>query len=256
MGRESVQSLDRALSILVVLSKNDGPLGVTRLAGALTLAKSTVHRLLSTLERSGFVTRTREGQYGLGVRLWEMGCAAIRCVNVRDAARPVMQRLAANTGETVNLSVWDQGDAVFIEKVDGTAPVRLHSTIGGRAPAHATACGLLLLAHQDEETQTRICARTERFTERTITDPEQLRKRLDEIRREGYAFSHGTWHAGSSGIAAPVRSQRGEVVAALSIAAPAERMLRRAPELGRVVRAAADEVSLALDEPNARRRPA
>jgi DNA-binding IclR family transcriptional regulator len=246
MGRESVQSLDRALAILVTLGRSEGPQGVTRLAGELRLAKSTVHRLLSTLDRAGFVSRTAEGRYGLGVRLWEIGCAAIRSVGVREAARPIMQRLASQTGETVNLSIWDDAGAIFIEKVDGTAPVRLHSTIGSRAPAHATASGLLLLAHQDPETQAKAFTRAERFTEKTVIDPQQLQRRLDDIRRQGYAFSHGAWHAGSAAVAAAVRSHGGDVVAALSIAAPADRLVRRASELGHVVRSAAEQVSQAL----------
>ncbi len=252
MRRESVQSLSRALSILVVLSQSEGAVGVTRLAAQLGLPKSTVHRLLATLERSGFVTRSPEGRYGLGVRLWEIGCAAIRRLGVRDAARPVMEALASQTGETISLSVWDQGEALFVEKVEGAAAGGSNAPVGSRAPAHATASGLLLLAHQDPATQAQAEGRLQRFTERTITEPQQLRKRLDDIRRTGFAFSHASWHPADAAVAAPIRTGTGEVVAALSIAAPADRLVRRAGDLGRVVRSAAEEVSRALGDGTAR----
>lgn len=252
MPRESVQSLERALAILDQLCHGEQPTGVTEFARKLRLAKSTVHRLLATLERAGFVVRTADTKYRLGLKFWEMGCAAIRELNVREVARPVMETLARRTGETVHLSVWDQGEVIYIDKVDGTNPIRVHSTIGGRAPAHATASGLALLAHQKAATQAGVLRRSlRRFTERTITAPRRLQHRLEEIRREGYAFSVGAWHPGSAGVAAPIGSHAGSVVAALSVAGPAERIVTRVPELGRMVRAAAEEISRALRAPTA-----
>jgi DNA-binding IclR family transcriptional regulator len=248
MGRESVQSLERALSILVVLGRHEEPLGVTRLGNELQLAKSTVHRLLATLEPSGFVTRTPQGRYGLGLRLFELGCVAVRNLGLREAARPVMQRLALQTAETVNLAVWDHAEAVFIEKVEGCAPARLLARIGGRAPAHASSCGLVLLAHQRPEVQERACRSLRRFTDKTITDVQELRRRLEEIRRQGYAFSTGAWHPEGAALAAPVRSRGGEVVGSLAVAAPPQRLARRVAEVSRLVRAAAEEISRAVSE--------
>ncbi len=249
MPRESVQSLERALAIVNRLCHGQ-PIGVTEFTRELALAKSTVHRLLSTLEQAGFVARTADARYRLGMKLWEAGCAAIRGLSVRDAARPVMEVLANRTGETVHLSIWDQREAIYIDKVDGTNPIRLHSTIGGRAPAHATASGLALLAFQEAATQARVSRGSrKKFTERTITTPERLRRRLAEIRRKGYALSAGAWYPGTAGVAAPIRSHTGCVVAALSVAGPAERIVSRAPELGVTVRAAAEEVSRALGDP-------
>ena len=251
MARESVQSIERALAILNRLCHGQ-PIGVTEFARELALAKSTVHRLLSTLERAGFVVRTADARYRLGMKLWEAGCAAVRGLNVRDAARPVMEMLASQTGETVHLSIWDQREAIYIDRVDGTNPIRLYSTIGGRAPAHATASGLALLAFQEVATQARVSRGSRRrFTERTITRPERLQRRLEEIRRKGYAFSVGAWYPGTAGVAAPIRSHTGSVVAALSVAGPAERIVSRGPELGVAVRTAAEEISRALGDPTA-----
>lgn len=254
MARESVQSLERALAILNQLCHGEQPTGVTEVARELRLAKSTVHRLLSTLERTGFVTRTTDAKYRLGLKLWEMGCAAVRELSVRDVARPIMEGLMRRTGETVHLSVCDQGEVVYIDKVDSPNPIRLHSMIGGRAPAHAVASGLAFLAFQDAATQAQVWKEgLRRFTDRTITAPGRLRRRLEEIRRDGYAFSVGAWHHGSAGVAAPIRSHTGHVVAVLSVAGPAERIVGRVPELAGLVRAAAEEISQALGDPTAQR---
>ena len=255
MGRESVQSIERALAILTLLCDRDQPIGVTELAGRLRLAKSTVHRLLSTLERAGVVARTADAAYRPGLKLWEIGCAAVRGLNVRDAALPVMERLMRRTGETVHLSVWDQGEVVYIEKVDGSNPVRVHSTLGGRAPAHATASGLAFLAFRKPEDITEVWKKDlSRFTERTITTTSQLERRLEEIRRQGYAFSTGAWHPGSAGVAAPIRAYTGSLVAVLSVAGPSERIEARLPGLAALVRTAAQEISRALGHPAAQRR--
>ena len=247
MGRKPVQSLERALAILTLLCDRDQPIGVTELAGRLGLAKSTVHRLLSTLEEAGVVARTADAAYRPGLKLWEIGCAAVRGLNVRDAARPAMERLMRRTGETVHLSVWDQGEVVYIERVDGTNPIRLHSTIGGRAPAHATASGLVFLAFRKPEETTEFWRKDlNRFTERTIITTNQLEHKLEAIRRQGYAFSTGAWHSGSAGVAAPIRAHTGSLVAVLSVAGPSERIEARLPELAALVRTAAQEISHAL----------
>jgi IclR family KDG regulon transcriptional repressor len=250
VARESVQSLERALALLDQLCRGEQPIGVTEFARKLRLAKSTVHRLLATLERAGLLVRTPDAKYRLGLRLWEMGCAAIRELNVRETARPVMEMLASRTGETVHLSIWDGGEAIYIDRVDGTNPIRLHSTIGGRAPAHATASGLTLLAFQEAATQSRVLrGPRKRFTQHTITTPGGLQRKLEEIRRKGCAVSVGGWYPGSAGVAAPIRSHTGNVVAALSVGGPAERIVGRAPELEVAVRTAAKEISCALGDP-------
>jgi DNA-binding IclR family transcriptional regulator len=245
MRRQSVQSLDRAIAILGVLSQSGDLLGVTRLATELHLAKSTVHRLLATLERAGFVTRSADGHYGVGRRLWEIGCAAMLRPDVRHVARPIIQALASQTGETVGLCVWDRTEAVCVEQLSGSEPVPGRSAPGDGLPAHATAAGLVLLAHQDDETQERLSRSLCSFTDKTITDPEALRKLLREIRRQGYALASAAWQADRADVAAPVRSG-GAVAAALFIAVPAARTTSHAAALRRLVKSAADQVTRSL----------
>jgi DNA-binding IclR family transcriptional regulator len=159
-----------------------------------------------------------------------------------------MQRLALQTAETVCLAVWDHAEAVFIEEVEGSALGRLRPRLGDRAPAHASSCGLVLLAHQRAEVQERAFRSLRRFTDNTITDAQELRRRLEEIRRQGYAFSNGTWHPEGAALAAPVRSQAGDVVGSLSVAAPTQRLARRVAEVSRLVRGAAEEISRAAGQ--------
>ena len=253
MARASLQSLERALAVLEALRGESPSLGLTDLATRLCLPKSTAHRLLFTLSTAGFLARTPEGKYRLGLRLWELGCAAVHGLSVRDAARPIMEDLVRRTGETVHLSVLEQGGVVYIDRVDGTNPIRLHSTIGGRAPAHATASGLALLASQDAATCVAAERHLPRFTSRTITTPAALRRTLQEVRRQGFASSAGAWYEGSAGVAAPIRSHAGTVVAGLSIAGPAERITDRVAELSALVKEAAAQVSRLLGAPASER---
>lgn len=256
MPRGSVQSIERALTILTHLCARAQATGVTELATSLRLAKSTVHRLLCTLEGAGLVIRGTDGTYRPGLKLWELGCAVVRGLDVREAARPIMQALVRETSETVHLSVWDQGEVVYIDKIDGTNPLRIHSTIGGRAPAHAVASGLAFLAFRDGAASAEIWqGRLKRFTDRTITTFSQLRNKLEEIRRQGYALSVGAWHPDSAGVAAPIRSHTGDVAAVISVAGPRERVTSHAGALARRVRSAAAEISRALGGMPHRRNP-
>jgi DNA-binding IclR family transcriptional regulator len=163
-----------------------------------------------------------------------------------------MQRLALETAETVDLAVWDHTEAVFIEKIEGPGPARLRARIGDRAPAHASSSGLVLLAHQRAEVQEAACRSLGRFTDRTITDAHELRRRLEEIRRQGYAFSSGTWNPDGAAVAAPVRSAAGDVVGSLAVAGPPQRLARRVADVSRLVRGAADEISRAMGPAPAR----
>ncbi len=249
MVRGSVQSIERALAILMHLCGRAQAAGVTELASSLRLAKSTVHRLLSTLEGAGVVVGGADGTYRPGLKLWEMGCAVVRSLDVREVARPIMQALAHKTGETVHLSAWDRGEVVYIDKIDGTNPLRIHSTLGGRAPAHAVASGLAFLAFRDGAASAEgRRERLERFTGRTITTFSRLQSRLEEIRRQGYALSVGAWHPDSAGVAAPIRSHAGDVIAVISVAGPRQRVTARAGTLARQVRTAAVEISRALGD--------
>lgn len=246
----AVQSLERAASLLTSFTLAQPELTIGDLARRSKLPRSTVHRLAVNLARLGFLTRdARTDRYRLGLLFAELGTVALSRMGLRDKARPVMTRLAEQTGEVVCLAVVEQDRSVYVEVVEGRHGLRLRATVGSHAPIHASATGTLLLAHMPESEVHRILARTglPRFTPRTITKIEPLLDRLVEIRARGYSIDVGESEEGLTGLAAPVRLPGGMVEAALVIAGPGPRVLtdggrRWAP----VVVAAANDVSAAL----------
>jgi IclR family acetate operon transcriptional repressor len=246
----AVQSLERAATLLTSFTAAEPELTIGELARRSGLPRSTVHRLVVNLVRLGFMIRDpHTDRYRLGLLLAELGSIALRQLGLREKARPIMERLAADTGEVVCLAVLEQDRSVYIEVVEGRHGLRLRATVGSVAPIHSSATGTMLLAHMPEADIRRIAAQTglPRLTPLTITEIEPLLRRLAEIRERGYSIDPGESEEGLTGLAAPVRSPRGTVQAALVIAGPQARVLadggrRWAP----VVVAAASEISASL----------
>jgi IclR family transcriptional regulator, KDG regulon repressor len=246
----AVQSLERAASLLRSFTADEPELTIGDLARRSQLPRSTVHRLVVNLTRLGFLARdTQSERYRLGLMLAELGSVALSRMGLREKARPIMERLADETGEVVCLAVLEHNRSVYVEVVEGRHGLRLRASVGSSAPLHCSATGTLLLAHKTEAEARRIIAETglPRLTSRTITRIEPLLKRLAEIRERGYSIDEGESEEGLTGLAAPVRWQGGAVQAALVIAGPGARILadggrRWAP----IVVAAANEISTAL----------
>jgi IclR family KDG regulon transcriptional repressor len=246
----AVQSLERAASLLLCFSLAEPELSIGDLARRGNLPRSTVHRLVVNLVRLGFLTRDpRTERYRLGLLLAELGTIALSRMGLREKARPIMERLADETGEVACLAALEHDRAVYIEVVEGRHGLRLRAAVGGVAQLHTSATGTLLLAHLPEAEVRRIAAQTSLplFTPRTITDVELLLERLGEIRQRGFSFDNGESEEGLTGLAGPVRSATGDVQAALVIAGPAERILGDNPaRMAHVVVAAANEISASL----------
>ncbi len=249
-SRGGVQVLDRALDILETLAGDDEPVRLVDLASRLGLHKSTVHRLVATLARRRYVERDRNtGHYRLGLKVFELGSWFFNRMELRQEARPHMQELVDQTLETAHLGVLDEGQVIYIEKVESPQRVRMYSELGKRAPAHCTGMGKVLLAHlPEEELDGLISLRgLKRFTSNTITDPEQLKDHLARVRAQGFAIDDTEHEEAIRCVAAPVRNYRNEVVAALSISGPASRLSReRLAQLADLVRAAALRISRRL----------
>lgn len=236
------------LALLEALARAGAARGVSDLARELGLTKSNVHRLLRTLADHGYVHNPgAAGRYEITLKLWELGARALDGLDVKAVAFPFMEELAALSGETVHLSVLDQGEVVYVDKVDSPRPVRAYSRIGGRAPAYCVATGKALLAHAPEAVVAAVTKRLEPHTAGTITDPAALRAELQRIRRTGYAVNRGEWREGVGGAAAPIRDAGGQVVAAIGISGPTDRLRPRTlKRLVPAVVAAASAVSARL----------
>ena len=241
-----VQSLSRAIAILRIVADARGGIALNAVARAARLAPSTAHRLLTTLKHERLVQDDGHGLWLVGPDAFAIGSAFLRERNILDFARPVMQRLMRETGETVNLAVEVEGEALYLTQVECEQIMRAFSKPGTRVPMHSSAVGKALLA---ELPASRVAAIVQqhglpRITERTITQRSELDADLEAIRKRGYAIDDAEHAVGLRCIAAAIRSGEGLPVAALSVSAPAARVPdRRIPELGAIVRHAADEIA-------------
>ncbi|WP_126427173.1 IclR family transcriptional regulator [Brevibacillus marinus] len=222
-----VKSVDRALQVIDIVSTRKEGYGVTELARQVDLNKSSVYRILSTLAAHGYMEQDQEtGRYKLGYKVLELSARLLDSIDLRAEARPFLKELEAMTNEVVHLVVYDQGEVVYIEKLEGNETLRMHSQVGKRAPMHCTSVGKVILAHLPPEEMERIIAKKglPRHTEHTITDLATFRRHLDEIRKWGYALDQEENESGITCIAAPIFGYNGKVAAAVSVSGPTIRM--------------------------------
>ncbi len=218
-------TLIKGLGLLEVLARSERPLGVTELATRIGIGKSNVHRLLQALVELGYVRRDPAGgSYAASIRLWELGSAVLANLDLRRAARAWMEWLLERTRETVHLSVLDGDEVVYVHKLDSPEPVRAYSQIGGRAPAHCVATGKALLAWQPAPHLAALSQRLRAWSPRTLTDAGEFLREMERVRQQGYAVNRGEWRETVGGLAAPVRDPSGQVVAALGVSGPIDRL--------------------------------
>jgi len=243
-----VQSLSRAIAILRIVADARGGIALNAVARTAGLAPSTAHRLLTTLKHERLVQDDGHGLWRVGPDAFAIGSAFLRERNILDFARPVMQRLMRETGETVNLAVEVEGEALYLTQVECEQIMRAFSKPGTRVPMHSSAVGKALLAELPPQ---RVAAIVEqhglaKITDRTITQRPALDADLEMVRKRGYAIDDAEHAVGLRCIAAAIRSGEGLPVAAVSVSAPAARVPdQRIPELGAAVRRAADEIAAA-----------
>lgn len=249
VARRSVQSVDRALDLLEALASSEGEVSITALANRTALHVSTVHRLLSTLLRRGYVRQNPEtSRYFTGAKLATLAEAQSRFNELRHRARPILRALTDQTRETSNLVVLDDVMAVYIDTVPSTQVVRMFTTVGNRVPLHATGAGKALLAWLPPDRRDAIVERLDlrAYTHRTIIEKPALKRALEEIRERGYAVDDEEFDDSVRCVSAAV-GPLGAPVAAISVSAPASRMTRqRCLELAPIVRRAAAELADAM----------
>lgn len=241
-------TLIKGVLLLETLARSECPLGVTELAARLDMGKSGVHRLLQALVELRYVVRDETtSNYRASIRLWELGSAVLSHFDLRHVATPRMETLLEQTRETVHLSILDGDEVVYLHKLDSPQPVRAYSEIGGRAPAYCVATGKAMLAFESEVSLAALAQRLERHSVNTTTDPGEFLREMRRIRTAGYAVNRGEWRETVCGIAAPIRDGGGQVIAAIGISGPAERIKPSAFKvLAEPVVAAAWDISAAL----------
>lgn len=221
--------------------------GVAEAAAAINAPRSNTHALLASLAETGLLTSRGRGRYRIGWRIVALNETLRAGTDIRCHARPVMQRLVDQLGETVHLAVMDRDTALYVDKIIGNHVLNVNGArIGAHLEPHCSAAGKVLLANQDPSEQGRrlgLATPLRKLTANTITDPAMLTTELERIRLTGCAFDSGEAVPDVHCAAAPIKDEAGSVVAALSVTVPAGRFLARKPELTRAVVSAAAEVS-------------
>jgi DNA-binding IclR family transcriptional regulator len=224
-----VQSLERAFAILDEVSRR--PAGVTDIAERVRLPKSTVARLLATLEEVDAVERFDGVRWRIGPGVQALGSPLSPARNLVRSAEPVLAGLVADLGEDAGLGLPEGDEVLYVAQLESDNPVQVRDWTGTRAPMHAVPSGLVLLAARPEDAaEAYLAGELVALTRRTVTDPARLRQRLAEVRKAGYAWGLEEFAEGIDSVAAPIRDANGRVVAAVHVHGPAYRFPRPGAE--------------------------
>ncbi len=241
--KSPIQVIERMMKLLDVLALHPEPLGLKQIAQYTGLHPSTAHRILAAMSADRLVDRVEPGSYRLGMRLLELGNTVKARISVREMALPIMRELHAQTGETVNLSVRHDDEIVYVERTSsGRSAMRVVHVIGARAALHITAAGKLFL-FEDGFARLRDYAKRTGLaphTKNTLTSVAQLERDLERVQRQGYATDSEEAEIGVRCVAAGIRDDAGQLVAALSLSTPADRMK---PQWGPLIKETADRIA-------------
>ncbi|OLN21531.1 hypothetical protein BTO30_14480 [Domibacillus antri] len=216
---EVLSSVHNAIRILQTFSLSEPELGISELSVRLGLAKSTVYRLMKTLNESNLVAQNKETQkYHLGLAAFELGFTVYHSMELRRIALPILDKLALSLRKVVRLAVYDKGEIVYLCKRVHDEDNGTVSKIGDRAPSHCTAIGKMLLAAQNEQEIDRVVAGClHAYTDKTVTSPVQLKKQILDIKQKGYSITREELRDGISSVAIPVQNDMGKMIAAISV---------------------------------------
>lgn len=219
--------LERVVRILEAFTPQDRALTVGEIARRAGLPPATGSRMVADLVEHGLLTRDGDRRVRVGTRLWELASRASPTLSLRELAMPVLEDLLRAVGHHAQLGVLDGDEVLFVERLSAEHAVINYTRIAARLPLHASSSGLVLLAYGSGVLQERVLeGPLTRFTPLTVTDPEELRGRLADIRRRGVVLCPGFLHVDATGIAVPVRDETGGVVAAVSVIVPNDERAR------------------------------
>ncbi|MDK2822436.1 MAG: hypothetical protein PWQ67_413 [Clostridia bacterium] len=230
-AKELINSVDRALDILLLLQQEGREMGITQISSALGVYKSTVYRTLVTLENKGFVQQNPDnGKYWLGLRLYSLGMLIKDKLTIKKLTYPYAKALSDKFKEVVHISILDKNAEVYpkhiiIEKIESQQVLSLTPPIGSSACCHSSAVGKCLLAFTPGKYLEKFIGNElPSFTKKTITKWDDLLKELEKIKKDGYAIDDEELELGLTCVAAPIIGRDGEAIAALSISGPTARV--------------------------------
>jgi IclR family KDG regulon transcriptional repressor len=221
-----VKVLEKTLNILDLFNEKGKELTPAEIRKSLDLNKSTIFRILNILVHAGYLEKNSVTlKYRSGFKLYHLGSLVEDRSEIRNIAHPFLEELTEKCDETVHLVVLDQGEALYLDKLEGKKAIRVVSKVGWRLPTHCSGVGKVLLAFLPDETVREIIQQKglKRFTNNTITDIVTLKIELARIRKQGYAIDNEEIEVGLKCIAAPLKYSKGEAIAAISISGPKER---------------------------------
>ncbi len=243
---EATRSVDRALDILLCFSTSTPELSMTQISEKTAMNKSTVHRLLATLEAKRFVERDQvTGLYHPGNRLLQMAFLTLERNDLRSIANPFLKSLNEQFKETVTLSIIDDIDLVYIDVLESMHSVKIAARPGKRMPAFCTASGKVIMAYSSKEVLGRIFEQGfPAYTESTVVDPMVMNHVLELVRERGFAYSDEEYEEGINAVASPILDAKMQPLAAIAVAGPAYRLpLARLMEIGPAVVEAAKKIT-------------
>lgn len=247
-GKGGIRSVERALAILDVLARHPDGIAPSPLAAELGLPVSTCHRLLSTLEQTGFAHRwAARGSYSVGHRLYALAAQSGTLDTIAlSAARQTMERLQGELGETCNLAQREGLVARYVFQVASRTPVRLFTTVGSAVPLHSTGVGKVLLTDAPPDVIDSVALDLRPYTPTTITTREDLDEELVRIQEQGHALDNEEHQEGIMCVAVPIYDYAGALHASLSVAGPINRIKRSLDRIIPAAQTAGHEISSRL----------
>lgn len=219
-----IQSVDRALQIIDFFTGPQSELGITEISELIGLGKSTVYGLVNTLLKAGYLEQNPENKrYRLGIRLFELGSIVQSRIDVREIARPYLEKLSMDFNMTVHMGIYRDWEMVYIDKVDSPNTRIVYSQVGKRAPMYCTGIGKAVLAGMSPADIQYILKTQplEALTEHTLTEPDSILDELEKVRKQGYAVDNEEVELGLRCVAVPVYDYHKKPVAAVSISSAA-----------------------------------
>ncbi|MFH0991701.1 MAG: IclR family transcriptional regulator [bacterium] len=225
----TVPALDRAIRVLELLANAPQGMSLAQLASQTKVPKSTMFRILYTLHQNSIIIEDSERKmFTLGMKLLEWGNAALSKIDLKTIAHPHLLNLAHETRESFYLAILDHNEVILIDHVDTPEVWKMVTRLGHRSPFHCTATGLVMVSEYTEEELAGLADQQglKRYTSKTVTSMQKLKKRLEEVRLQGYAVADAEFKADLCAVAVPIRDHSGKISASLMTALPSDRVNR------------------------------